>query len=138
VSDASVERMIARSPEADCPRRLEARVESVLPGLLMQRGQEGDTARARERGKKGIQAAKRLAGSRDTLSRQVATQSLYTLTYFLWFAEDASASFDAGRAALPLIAAVDPSRASLATDHLPPIHHYGPLSRTSLQRPQVA
>ena len=138
VSDASVERMIARSPEADCPRRLEARVESVLPGLLMQRGQEGDTARARERGKKGIEAAKRLAGSCDTLSRQVAAQSLYTLTYFLWFAEDASASFDAGRAALPLIAAVDPSRDSLANDHLARIYHYGALSLMSLKRPREA
>lgn len=134
-TDSSVEHMIARDTAAPCPRLLEARVESVLPGLLMRRGQRGDTALARKRGRNGITAAKRLAGYGDTLSRQVATRSLYTLTYDLFFAGDDSASVSAGRAALPLAAAADPRRDSLALDRQARIYFYGAAALLRLKHP---
>jgi conflict system STAND superfamily ATPase len=137
-SDSSIEHMIARDTAAVCPRLLDARVESVLPGLLMQRGQRGDTASARARGRVGVAAARRLAGFGDTLSRQVAAQSLYNLTYDLYFALDDSTSLAAGRAALPLLAAADPRRDSLALDRLARVYHYGALSLLHFHRPRDA
>ena len=140
-ADSSIEDMLKRKADDPCPRLLDARVESVLPALLMQRGQPArreqpsDTALARTRGRSGIAAAVRLARFGDPLSRQWATRSLYTLTYDLHFAGDDSASLAAGRAALPLADSVDARRDSLAFNRRARIYFYGGASLLRSKRP---
>ena len=130
-TDDAVETMISRYPEEECPRRLDARLESIYPGLLLERK---DTAEARKKGRKGIEAARRLAQRTDPPSRQVALQSLSVLVYQLFFARDYAASLEAAEVGIPLAAAVDPGQDSMAVDRHARIYHYAALSQLAQGR----
>lgn len=134
-SDTSVDRMLARTPGALCPRQLDARISSISANLLYELD---DTLGAAQRGRHGIEAAGKLAPYSDSISRWIATRSFADLANTLYFVNAHEDALVAARAGIPLARAVDPRTDSFALDRLARIYHYGALTLLSLKRADEA
>ncbi|MGH7632413.1 MAG: hypothetical protein ACRENC_01690, partial [Gemmatimonadaceae bacterium] len=126
LSDASVDRMIERSPGEVCPRQLDARVASILSNLLNELN-ERDASKVH--GKHALAATLRLRPYADPVSRHVATLSLADLTHAFYFDRDYPDAETAAAEAIPLARSLNRSADSLAYDRLARVYHYGALAR---------
>jgi len=135
LSDASVERMIRRSPTDACPRQLDARTEGVSAGLLVALG---DTANARRQGQRAILAARYLTRYPDSLSRRVLNQTYHSLAADLFNARDDAAVLQVAREGLPFAKQINPQTDSLAFDWQAWLYDYGAFALFRLHRMQEA
>lgn len=124
-SDTAVGIMRGRSPEAPCPRLLNARVKSVSTGLLLDLA---DTAGALRRGSLGLAAAREMLPFTDSLSKSVAMQSFTDLNYSLFFAKNYRGSLEAAEEALKLARGINFTGDNRSYDRRARIYHYGALS----------
>ena len=135
LSDTAVEKMVKRTPESVCPRRLDARVKSVSTGLLLDLA---DTSGARRRGNRGLEVARAMLTFGDSLSKSVTLRSFTDLNYNLFFAKDYTGSLAAGREALRLAGEIDPAHDTEAFDRRARLYHYGALAYLRLGQPAPA
>lgn len=131
ISDSSVDSMRVRSPQELCPRQLDARISSISAGLLRELG---DSTGSVERGRHGLEAARKLIPYTDSISRWIATRSFSDLTNTLYFDHAYEDVLVAARAGIPLAREVEPATDSSALDRLARVYHYGALALLELKR----
>lgn len=135
ISESSVESMLKRRPEDPCPRRLDARTESVALGLQYDLNNRDSVA---PMGYRALRATRQLARFTDSLSRQVAAQSYYDITYQLWRVDANDSAAAAAREGVRIAAAVDPRRDSAAYNRRARTFHFGSRSILDIARADTA
>ncbi len=125
LSDASVENMVRQNPNSACPHQLEARTETAATGI---QAELGNNESAKRRGYKALQAARTLFQFPDSISRRVAVQSYFDLTYQLWRVDANDSAAYAAREGTRLGSLIDPRGDSSAFNRLGRVYHYGSLA----------